>query len=70
MLKTALCRSIPASHAFMPVVSVVAASRRTFMRNAPGMMPALTSKPIDSKSTLGTETPHKSMSRCILPCLI
>jgi len=57
MLKTAICRGIPVSHAFTPAIA--AASRRTFTRSAPSMMAALTSKPIDSKSAVGTEGPHR-----------
>ena len=59
MLRTAICRSLPASHAFAP--AVVAASRRNFMRSAPNMLAALTKQPVDSKGITGTEGPHQSM---------
>ncbi|KAH8104573.1 AOX, alternative oxidase mitochondrial precursor [Cristinia sonorae] len=57
MLRTTLCRTIPHTHVF--ALAIVSASRRTFVYSAPRMDPALTSKPIDAKATIGTEGPHK-----------
>ncbi|TCD70533.1 hypothetical protein EIP91_002879 [Steccherinum ochraceum] len=60
MLRTAVCRTLPTAtshYAFAPAFA--AASRRNFTYSAPSRNPALESKPVDMKSTMGVEGPHK-----------